>query len=262
MIRVLAIARTVWLEMLRKKDVYILLILLAGLMLVLLSVNLYGLGGVARYVKDIGLLATWLCSWILAIGAMARQLPQEEARGTIFPMLAKPITRAEFLLGKWLGAWVISMSATAAFYFLVMLVTRWRGGSFQYVVLAQAFGLHAVLLGMLTALALAFSTRMTQGAAAALTYVAALASYLIVPQVPHLLTQETGFRAQALYVLYYALPHFELFDLRQRMVHDWGSAPWPVVGAISAYGVLWVGVFLLLSWLGYRRKRFKRGEQW
>ncbi|HBA85853.1 MAG TPA: hypothetical protein DCZ95_17355 [Verrucomicrobia bacterium] len=261
MSRVLTIARVVWLEMIRRKDLYVLLILLAALLMVLISVNVYGLGSVARYVKDVGFLLTWLCAWFFAIGAAGRQLPQEEARGTIYSLLAKPVTRIELLLGKWFGAWTIAVAATAVFYLLVMGVTHLRGGHFVSGSLIQAFLLHAVNLGMVTALALAFSTRTTYGAAASLTYVTTLASFVLAPQIPVLLTQETGIRAQALLVLYYALPHFELFDLRQRVVHDWGAAPWSMVSVIVVYGILWIVVFLGLAWFGYRRKRFSRGAQ-
>jgi Cu-processing system permease protein len=156
MTRILTIARIVWLEMIRRKDLYVLLILLAALLMVLISVNVYGLGSVARYVKDIGLLLTWLCAWIFAIGSIGRQLPQEEAKGTIYSLLAKPVTRMELLLGKWLGAWSMAIVATAVFYLLVLGVTWLRGGSFVMDSLAQAFLLHAMNLGMVTALAWLF----------------------------------------------------------------------------------------------------------
>ena len=209
MIRVLVIARMVWLDLLRRKDMYVLLILLAGLLLALLSLNIYGLGGLVRYVKDAGLLLAWLCSWILAISVASRQLPQEENRRTIFSLLAKPLTRGELLLGKWLGAWTVVCAATALFYLLIVLVVAARGGRFETATLAQA---------------------------------------------------ESGLRADGLMVLYYALPHLELFDMRQRAVHDWGPAPGAFIAGLVLYSLVWIALLLLLGWLGYRRKRFTRGE--
>ena len=260
MIRVLVIARMVWLDLLRRKDMYVLLILLAGLLLALLSLNIYGLGGLVRYVKDAGLLLAWRCSWILAISVASRQLPQEENRRTIFSLLAKPLTRGELLLGKWLGAWTVVCAATALFYLLIVLVVAARGGRFETATLAQAGLLHALSLGVLTALALALSTRATQSAAAALAYVCALAGYLILPRVPVFLAAESGLRANGLMVLYYALPHLELFDMRQRAVHDWGPAPGAFIAGLVLYSLVWIALLLLLGWLGYRRKRFTRGE--
>ena len=101
---------------------------------------------------------------------------------------------------------------------------------------------------------------MTYGAAAAMAYVFIGAAFVITPRVPELVVQEKGFTVNALLALYYGLPHFELFDLRQRVVHDWGPAPWRVVFQVFVYGVVWTAILLLLSWLSYRRKRFQRGS--
>ena len=60
MLKIRTIAATVWLETLRKKDLYVLLILLSVLLLTLISLNIFGLGGMTRYIKDIGLLLAWV----------------------------------------------------------------------------------------------------------------------------------------------------------------------------------------------------------
>ncbi len=259
MMRIVTLARVVWLETLRRKDVYVLLVLLAAMLGALLSLNLYGLGGVVRYLKDTGLLLSLVLSWILAVGVTARQLPQEEMRGTIHPLLAKPVTRAELILGKWLGGWLVVCAATALFYLLVLLVVAHRGGRLDAITLLQTFVLHAAGLAVLCALALCLSTRTTFGAAASLAAVVIGAAYMIAPRVPALIVAQTGWRASALRVLYYAVPHLELFDLRQRAVHDWGAAPWPPVLGALVYAAVWTALLLLLAWLGYRNKRFLRG---
>ena len=61
-------------------------------------------------------------SWILTIGLASRQLPTEERAGTVFPLLAKPVTRMELIVGKWAGCWVASLCATAVFYLVTLVV--------------------------------------------------------------------------------------------------------------------------------------------
>jgi ABC-type transport system involved in multi-copper enzyme maturation permease subunit len=260
MIRILTIAWTVWLEMIRRKDLYVLLILLLALLFVLMSLNIFGLGAVVRYVADVGLLFAWIFSIVLSVSMAARHLPQEEAKGTIYPLLAKPITRAELIVGKWLGTWTAPAVATLLFYVMIFSTVIVRGGTFDRVCLAQAILLHITVLSCVSAIALAMSTRMTYGAAASMAYVFIAAAFAITPRVPELVVQEKGFSVNALLALYYGLPHFELFDLRQRVVHDWGPAPWGVVLQVFAYGVLWTAILLLVSWLSYRKKRFQRGS--
>jgi ABC-type transport system involved in multi-copper enzyme maturation permease subunit len=259
MSRTLVIARLVWLDVLRRKDLYVLFILLGALLFALMSVNIFGLGGVVRYITDLGFLLAWLFSWILSISVATRQLPQEEQRRTIFPLLAKPLMRWELLAGKWLGAWTVASVAVLAFYLAITLVAFARGGRLQPATWLQALGLHFALLAILSALAVALSTRESQGAAATLCYVLAVAAYGVVPRLAEFAMQASGLRLNAMLFLHYALPHFELFDMRQRLVHDWGPAPWSAWLQIMAYGALWVAILLLAAWLGYRNKHFRRG---
>lgn len=259
MIRVLTMAWVGLVEIVRRKDLYVLLVLLVALLLVLMTVNVFSLGAVARYVADVGLLFVWLFSIVLAVSMAGRQLPQEEARGTIYPLLAKPLSRGQLIAGKWLGAWLASAAATVLFYVFVFGLVRLRGWVFSERCALQAVLLHVMLLGCITALAIALSTRMSYGAAASVAYLAIGASFFLAPQVPVLVAHSQGPGVTVLMALFYGLPHFNLFDLRQRLVHDWGPAPGSAVAAVLLYGAVWTAILLVLAWLGYRRKRFRRG---
>jgi ABC-type transport system involved in multi-copper enzyme maturation permease subunit len=253
------LARMVWLETLRRKEVFVLFILLMTLLAWMAGMDVLGLSQVSGYVKDMGLLAAWVFGWILAITTAVRLLPQEEMRGTIFPLLAKPVTRLDVVAGKWLGAWSVVGAALLSFYLATWGVVLWRGGRFDPVTLLQAFLLHMAALAIVAALAVALSTRLNHDAAATLAYVLTGATFLILPRVPAFLTTERGAAGTALLALYYLLPHFELFDLRQRLVHDWGPAPWGIVAGVLLYGALMTAVLVLLAWIGFRRRRFTRG---
>lgn len=259
MTRICTIAQIVWLEMLRKKDIYVLLILLGALLMLLVSLNIFGLGSVTGYIKDIGLLLTWVLGWVMAVNVTAKELPREESRRTVFPLLAKPITRFELVAGKWLGAWSIVCVATMLFYALVALVVIGMGGTLSPTALLQGYILHCGALGIISAIALIFSTRMNSDAAATLTYVLTLASFLVVPRVPELMARERGFWAEGLLFIYNALPHFEIFDLRQRIVYDYGPVDLRTFVVVMIYGAIMVAMGILISWMAYRRKRFKRG---
>jgi ABC-type transport system involved in multi-copper enzyme maturation permease subunit len=259
MTRILTIAWTVWLEMLRKKDIYVLLILLVLLLFTLLSVDIFGLGGVVGYVKDIGLLFTWLFAWILAVTITARELPAEERKGTIYPLLAKPITRLELVLGKWLGAWSIVTTATLLFYVAIVGVVAARGATFEGIPLLQGYILHIAALSIICAISMALSTRMNVDAAITFSFALTAGCFLIIPRVPELIVHDEGIRETALLVLYAAMPHFELFDMRQRMIHGGGPVAWRPMLEILAYGLVMTATFLVLAWIGYRRKRFSRG---
>lgn len=257
--RAWTLATMVWLEMGRRKDLYVVFIMLAGLLVALVCLDIFGLGQVTGYVKDIGLLAAWLLGWILAINTAVRQLPQEESRGTIVPLLAKPVSRWDLIVGKWLGVWAVVAAATLGFYLVTWGIVAIKGGRLDLLTLVQACALHVSALAVVVAIGLALSTRLNADAAGATTYVLTGAAFLIVPRIPALLTVAPPLSGGLLTAVYYLLPHFELFDLRQRLVHDWGPAGGTTVAAVVAYGALQTLGFLLLAWIGYRHKRFSRG---
>jgi Cu-processing system permease protein len=259
--RIMTVATVVWLEMMRRKDLYVLLILLGALLVALVSLDIFGLGRVVGFVKDAGLLAAWLFGWILAVSAASRQLPQEESRGTILPLLAKPIRRGELIIGKWLGAWSVVSAAVICFYLLTAAIVCIYGGSFEILPLAQAIVLHLASLGIVVALAIALSTRFHQDAAATLTYVLTATMVLLVPRIPDLMLHAQGWRQNAMFFIYGALPHFELFDMRRRVVHAYGPMPWDFFAGTVLYGAIVTAMLLLIAWMGFRTRHFSRSNQ-
>lgn len=258
MIRILVIAQTVWRETIRRKDLYVLIILLLAFLMAIMTLNIFGLRSLVGYIKETGLLLAWIFAWILTIGVSVRQLPQEEKTGTIFSLLAKPVKRSELIIGKWLGAWGIAGVATIFFYVILAGIVRARGGSFSPVLTIEAWILHFCFIGILSAMGILFSTRMNSDAAATTTAVLSVAAFLLLPQTPHLAGAISGWRREGLLVIYYAMPHLELFDLRQRLVHDWAPMRLEPFLMIILYGLLVMAVFILLGWLAYRNKKFRR----
>jgi ABC-type Na+ efflux pump permease subunit len=197
---------------------------------------------------------------LLVVHTAARELPQEETRRTVFALLAKPLARHELVIGKWLGCWSLVCAATLSFYALLALVVLAKGGSFEPMAAVQAILLHSCALGILAALALALSTRMNQDAAAAVSYALSAAAFLLVPQVPTLTAHAEKWQSVTLLALYQLAPHFELLDMRRRLVHDRGPIGWDTFATVAAYGALYAALLLLFAWLGYRTKRFSRGN--
>jgi hypothetical protein len=101
---------------------------------------------------------------------------------------------------------------------------------------------------------------LNRDAATVTTYIITGAGFLLLPRIPNMLVETKGLSGNVLYAVYYLFPHFELFDLRRRLVHDWGPAQWLTLAEISLYAALMTTVFLSLAWLGYRKRRFSRGD--
>ena len=255
---ILAVAGVVLRGWSRRKDGYILVLLLALLQYAVASLGAPGTESSGLYLFDAGLLLAWCFGWVIAMHVGASELPGEESRGTVYLLLAKPLSRAELLAGKWLGAWGAVAACTLACYAVALAFALVHGVRPPAGVLLQAALLHLVSLSVLTALALALSTRLNRDATLATTGVAALALALVVPRIPQLACYAHGWRGVALDACYYALPHLELFDLRRRVLHGFGPLPAGVLAQLVAYGAAWTGALLVAAWCAYRRRRFRR----
>jgi len=176
----------------------------------------------------------------------------------VYAMLARPVGRGQLLLGKWLGAWLAATGAVLCFYALNVLIVGGFGGRFGAVALLQAVSLHGMLLAMITALAVALSVRLTQEAAAALSYIATAAMFAFVPRIPEFVAGAEGWRQTAMLILYTAMPHFELFDMRPRVVHLHGPIRWSTWALILLYGAMITTILLTAAWLAFRNRHFSR----
>lgn len=124
---VIAISGVVIKEMYRRKDFYVLFVLTALITLLLGTVNFFNDPKIVRYLKEVCLLLIWVSSLVIAIGAAARQIPAERENRTIFPLLAKPVTRAQVIVGKFIGCWLACALALVMFYLFFGVVSESRG---------------------------------------------------------------------------------------------------------------------------------------
>lgn len=122
-----AIGGVVIMELYRRKDFYVLLVLTAVITGLLGSVSFFNDPKIARYLKEVCLLLIWISSLVICITTAARQIPTEKENRTIFPLLAKPVTRWQVVFGKFLGCWLACGIALLVFYLFFAIVSESRG---------------------------------------------------------------------------------------------------------------------------------------
>jgi ABC-type transport system involved in multi-copper enzyme maturation permease subunit len=252
---ILAIASVVIKEMIRRKDFYVLFVLTALITLLMGSVNFFNDGKIVRYLKEICLLLIWISSLVVAIGTMARQLPAERESRTIFPLLAKPVTRTELLLGKFLGCWLACGIALLAFYLFFGCVVMTREKAWPLVNYFQAFWLHWIMLSIVVALAMLGSIVFTATSANATICFILVVGILLVGRHLNKVSLQMSEPARTItQSIYFALPHLEFFDARDLIIHNWPPIRWLVCLKASAYAVVYAAVFLVASCFLFRRK--------
>jgi hypothetical protein len=124
--RIRAISANTLTELIRLKVFYFLL--LFGLILIGSSVSLarFSFQQEFQILKDISLGAISIFTSLLAIIAAARLIPQDIEERTIYSILAKPVSRFEYLIGKLAGVLLLLGIAVAimAALFMVVMFTR------------------------------------------------------------------------------------------------------------------------------------------
>jgi ABC-type Na+ efflux pump permease subunit len=113
---ILAIAGVVIKELYRRKDFYVLLVLTFVITGLLGMINFFNDPTIVRYLKEICLLLIWISSLVICITTAARQIHAERENRTIFPLLAKPVSRWQVILGKFTGCWLACGIALLVFY--------------------------------------------------------------------------------------------------------------------------------------------------
>ena len=250
-----ALAKVVVLEMVRRKDFYVLFILTVLLTGTAGSVNLFNDPGIVRYLKEICLLLIWVSGLAIAITCTARQIPAERESRTIFPLLAKPVTRGQFLLGKFLGCWLATGLALALFYLFFGLMSGAREHHWPVLNYLQAAWLHWLMLGIVVSFTLLGSIVFAAPSSNGTICFVCSAGILLLGQ--HLNKVALGIAEPlqtVVYGLYFILPHLELFDVRDRIIHNWELIPWGIVALATLYAAAYAAFFLFAAWLVFRRR--------
>jgi Cu-processing system permease protein len=250
-----AISEVVIKELRRRKDFYVLFILTALITLVLGSVNFFNEDKIVRYLKEICLFLIWGASLVIAISTTARQIPAEREHRTIFPLLAKPVTRNHLLLGKFWGCWQASGLALVLFYAFFVVISGLREHEWPLLESFQLLTLHWFMLGIVITMTLLGSIVFAAPSSnSTIIFVVTAGILLLGGHLNTLALQMQQPMQSFVYGLYYAMPHLELFDARKLVIHDYGSVPWLIWTGALLYALFYMGVFLTGACIIFRRK--------
>lgn len=242
--RVLAVAANTYRETVRERVLYNLvlfavLMTVSGLLMKQLSIRQD-----ERIIKDIGLAAMELFGTLIAVFMGVGLVSKEIERRSLYPLLAKPLGRSEFILGKFAGlgfTLLVNVAVMTAGLYLTLAATH---AAFDPNLLKA---IYTLLLGLLlvVALALLFSTLTSSMLAAVGTVILVVAGHFsdiirnmrqVAPGTPDWLTR----------ALYYALPNFRSFDLKSRVVH-FDPVSFSDLGWLTLYAAAYLGVVLGLA---------------
>jgi ABC-type transport system involved in multi-copper enzyme maturation permease subunit len=254
MTSVLVIALNTFRETLRDKILYNLLIfsvLLIGASVLLGELTI---AEHKKVVTDMGLAAINLIGFLIAAFVGIGLVSKEIERRTVYTIMARPISRTQFLLGKYAGL-TLTLSVNVLIMMAVFLVTLLTNGAPVHLALFQAVWLMFVELLVVTAVALLFSTF----SSATLSAIFTLAIYVI----GHLTADLKGIASKTESVvlkritdgLYYVFPNLEMLNVKGQAA--WGvSIPLSYQVMASTYGILYAALLLMVACVVFQRRDF------
>lgn len=250
----LVVARNTFRETLRDKILYNLVffaLLLIGASVLLGTLTI---GEQARIVNDVGLAAINLVGVIIAIFVGIGLVTKEIERRTIYTILARPITRTQFVLGKYFGLICVG-AVNIAIMVTMFLATIWLSGNVVHGSLLQAVQLILVEILLLTALAMFFSTFSSPTLSAIMT----IGIYVI----GHLTGDLKGIAEKSnspetemiMTGLYYLCPNLEWLNIKGQ-ASSGILVSWEYQMAATAYGLLYAGLLLFGACRIFERRDF------
>lgn len=207
-----------------------------------------------KIIKDVGLASISLFGILMAILIGTGLVYKEIDKKTIFTLLAKPIHRAEFILGKFLGLvltlFVMTVAMSAIFLAIVYAHTLRVEGRLL-IAIAYIF-LELVLITSVAILFSSFSTPILSSLfALAFTLIGRLSWGLEI-----ILRKMAPGAGRALVgALYAVLPDLENFNFRTEVVHGLPIPP-EIFLSSFLYGLCYTAFLLGLAVLVFRRRDF------
>jgi ABC-type transport system involved in multi-copper enzyme maturation permease subunit len=206
-----------------------------------------------RILKDISLTSIGLFSLLLTFGLFLGALPKEMETKTLYPLLAKPLSRSHYLWGKYLG--LLSLIFLNLFIIAVELfiIVKLMGGVWQWSIF-QAIFLNFMECAVVAALLLLLSIQVTIPVNLSLTSLLYVAGNMSSTYVKFL--EDTGVgHPMSLFLRIFKLlfPNFDFFHINNAIIYDYMISP-QYVFFTALYGIMYVLLFMLLADLLFERK--------
>jgi ABC-type transport system involved in multi-copper enzyme maturation permease subunit len=265
---ILRIAVNVFRESVRDKVLYNLVFFALLLIAASILIGQLTAGQEVKIIKDLGLAATSVFGLFIAVFIGIGLVSKEVERRSVYGLLVKPISRPQFVVGKYCGlvltlAVNLSIMAVALYAVLAWMAytspegvrASWEARALDPAML-KALLLVFAQLALVTAVALFFSTFSSPLLSAAITFGLFVIGHFNADLRNFENVIDSAPLAWLLRVLYYVLPNLAPFDVKAQVVHA-QPVPWGYIGMTIGYGILYVGAVLAGAVWVFSRRDFK-----
>ena len=214
-------------------------------------------GSEDKIITDIGLAAINLFGLVVTIFVGTALINKEIEKRTIYVLIAKPVSRAEFIVGKHLGLSAVLAVLLAAMTAILLTVLSVQHIPYPVNSILLTVLFQFLELSLIAGVAILFGVFTSSLIAMMLT----LAVYLMgnfsrdIVSLGNL-AENPGIR-QMTQNLYLVLPDLSRFNLKNEAIYGMTLLPQPLDLLGSAvYGLVWIGLVLAIAVLIFSRREF------
>lgn len=263
---ILVIARNAFLESVRDKVLYNLVFFAIGLILFSLMLGEWSVFAKEAVIKDFTLAVMSIVGLLMAIFVGIGLIQKEIQRKTVLTLLAKPLPRWHFIIGKYLGLLMVLGVNLAVMTLCFFLVLHFVGGGVQPRLLMAIYLIY-VEMAVVVAAALLFSAFSTPTLSALFTIGLYVAGHLAGDVFNHLnFVRKFGERlpgspvvaewqADLIRFVYYIIPNLENFNIRGRIVYNLPVGDHYLLWT-SLHGLAYIAAYLLIACLWFNKRDF------
>ena len=261
--RIRAIAINTFKEAIRDKILYNLLffaLLMIGASLLLATLTV---GEQSKIIIDIGLASINIFGVLIAVFLGIGLISKEIEKRTIYNIIAKPVPRYQFLMGKYIGLLltiVVNTVIMGAGLYLVLISNELSWGHSIFNVnfdIWKAIYLILIELMVITAIALLFSTFSSSSTLSAIFTIAIYIIGHLTEELKLIGNNLQNFKLkETINFFYYFLPNLDNFNVKGRVVYGL-EVSGAYLSLVTLYGIFYIAAMLFLSGMIFQKRDFK-----
>lgn len=251
--RITSVSFYTFLEMVRSKVLYILLFFALFIFALGIGITQMTIGNVQDIISDIGLGTIEIFSTVLSIFLGISLVHKELSLKTLHPLLARPLSRPEYILGKFFGMVFLIVVETVVMCIIFAILLTVFGGFSRFFGYLPA--VYTIFLQTCTVISVAvLCSTLTEPAVAAMLTI----SFYLIGATSYNLVYAITKRSSELVVnivttLRYILPDFSHFNIKDNLVYGRGLDGLSL-GFASVYALLIIVIVLSLAIMFFNSK--------
>jgi Cu-processing system permease protein len=249
---ILTLARLTVRTYLQEKILLVVIVFAALLMASSYVLSPLAVGAQQKIVVDIGLAAVSIFAVVLIVLLGAGSFHMEKERGILRSLLAKPISRVDFIVGKYLGTLSTACMVIVLMGAVHMLMVSLTGARVTGTMLWAVY-MTMLEASLITALLTLFSCFTSPLLGSFFTIACVVAGHFSADLLDFANRFGSGLPKALVTGIYYLLPNLGLVTLRSEAVHNL-HVPEGMLLAVTLYSLIYAGVLLYSATLIFRAR--------